>query len=60
MNAPNPTTTPARSVLDALTPDIVITDPDIVAGCARDQSRFTGSAAPAAVLAPHTTGEVSA
>ncbi|MFD7008455.1 FAD-binding oxidoreductase [Rhodococcus jostii] len=58
MNAP--TTTPIQSTLDALPTDIVITDPDIVAGYAHDQSRFTDSAPPAAVLAPRSTDEVAA
>ncbi|SNT26135.1 FAD-binding oxidoreductase [Rhodococcoides kyotonense] len=52
--------TDVLTFLDALPQEIVITDPDIVASYSRDQSRFTDSAVPAAVLAPRTTAEVSA
>ncbi|WP_052068058.1 FAD-binding oxidoreductase [Rhodococcoides fascians] len=37
----------------------VITDPDIVAGYARDQSRLTPSTSPLAVLVPRSTDEVA-
>lgn len=40
-------------------PHLVITDPDIMAGYCRDQSRLTESGLPIAVLAPATTAEVS-
>ncbi|WP_226435794.1 FAD-binding oxidoreductase [Rhodococcus yananensis] len=40
--------------------DIVITDPDIVIGYRRDESRLTDAGTPVAVLAPRTTEEVSA
>lgn len=49
-----------QAVLNALPADIVLTDPDIVAGYGRDQSRLTDSATPAAVVLPRSTGEVSA
>jgi glycolate oxidase len=52
--------TGVEAVVEALPVDIVITDPDIVASYARDQSRFTESSPPSAVLAPRTTSEVSA
>lgn len=40
--------------------EIVITDPDIVAGYCRDESRLTEAGTAVAVLAPRTTEEVSA
>ena len=43
-----------------LPPEIVQTDPDVVAGFAHDESRLTERARPAAVLSPRTTAEVSA
>ncbi|WP_072805823.1 FAD-binding oxidoreductase [Rhodococcoides yunnanense] len=46
--------------METLPPEIVIVDQDIVASYARDQSRFTDSALPAAVFAPRTTEEVAA
>lgn len=52
--------TPVQLTLGDLPADIVSTDPDIVAGYTHDQSRFTDSAPPAAVLAPSTTDEVAA
>ena len=49
-----------RAVIDSLPAEIVVVDPDIVLGYARDQSGFTDNAMPAAVLLPRTTDEVSA
>jgi len=46
--------------LRALPDDVVVTDPDLLAGYVRDQSRFTEAAAPLAVLAPRRTDEVAA
>lgn len=42
-----------------LPPEIVVTDPDIVASYARDQSRFTDHSQPLAVVMPRSTDEVS-
>ncbi|MFD1860540.1 FAD-binding protein [Aeromicrobium camelliae] len=39
---------------------VVIDDPDLLPSYARDQSRFTDSTTPIAVLAPRTTDEVAA
>ncbi|MBY3791404.1 FAD-binding protein [Rhodococcus fascians] len=58
MNAP--ATTDIAALVDALPADIVVVDPDIVAGYARDQSQFTHSEVPAAVLMPRTTADVVA
>lgn len=52
--------TAVEALIDSLPREIVISDPDIVASYAHDQSRFTDSAPPAAVLVPRTTAEVSA
>lgn len=55
-----PTEQGGVAVLTDLVPaEIVMTDPDVVASYARDQSRFTDHALPLAVLAPRTTEEVS-
>lgn len=45
--------------LDALPPDIVVSDPDVAAAYSHDQSRFTDHAVPRAVLMPRSTAEVS-
>lgn len=45
--------------LDALPPDIVVSDPDVAAAYSHDQSRFTDHAVPRAVLMPRSTEEVS-
>jgi glycolate oxidase len=44
----------------ALGPDAVLTDPDVVAGYARDQAMLAEAGAPAAVVFPRSTAEVSA
>ena len=47
-------------LLEELLPaDIMVTDPDVVASYARDQSRFTDHSLPLAVLMPRSTDEVS-
>ncbi|QNN53923.1 FAD-binding oxidoreductase [Nocardioides mesophilus] len=51
---------PVERVLQVLPPEIVVTDPDVMEGYARDQSRFTDHAMPSAVLMPRSTEEVSA
>jgi glycolate oxidase len=48
------------SPLDALPLDIVVTDPDLLPSYERDQSQFTLSARPLAVLVPRSTHEVAA
>jgi glycolate oxidase len=53
-------TAPIGHLLDDLPADIVITDPDIVAAYASDQSQFTETALPRAVVTPRTTNEVAA
>lgn len=53
-------TTAIEELISEVGSHSVICDPDIVASYARDQSRFTPSAQPSAVLAPRTTAEVSA
>ena len=59
-----PVSTPAAAFLAALSRDVddevIITDADIIAGYAHDQSRFTDRGTPAAVLAPRTTEQVAA
>ncbi len=45
--------------LAGLPADIVLTDPDVMAGYARDQSRFTEHAMPVAVVMPRSTDEVA-
>ncbi|MFC4565590.1 FAD-binding oxidoreductase [Nocardiopsis mangrovi] len=56
----NPSATArARAALAELPAEIATTDPDILAGYARDQSQFTPSETPAAMLAPRTTAEVA-
>jgi glycolate oxidase len=47
-------------VTDRLPPGTVLTDPDVTAAYARDQSRLTASETPAGVLLPRSTAEVSA
>ncbi|NKY04780.1 FAD-binding protein [Gordonia polyisoprenivorans] len=47
------------ALVDELPSDLVITDPDITASYARDQSRFTSWSVPAVVLAPRSTAEAS-
>ncbi|KQU07887.1 FAD-linked oxidase [Rhodococcus sp. Leaf7] len=49
-----------RALTDELGADLVATDPDIVASYRHDQSQFTDSSEPAAVLMPRTTDHVSA
>lgn len=49
----------AQPLLDELPAEVVVTDPDITAGYARDQSRFTEHELPVAVLMPRSTEEVS-
>lgn len=44
---------------ESLPAEIVVTDPDVVAGYAKDQSRFTEHSPPVAVLTPRDTAEVS-
>lgn len=48
-----------QRLVDRLPAEIVVTDPDIMASYARDQSRFTDHSRPVAVLLPRTTAEVS-
>ena len=50
---------PVPQLLTRLPADIVVTDPDITATYARDQSRFTAHEQPVAVLMPRSTDEVS-
>lgn len=50
--------TPLQQILGDLPAEIVVTDPDVVAGYARDQSRFTEHEQPIAVLMPRDTEEV--
>lgn len=51
--------TAADRVLDEISSDITITDPDLLGSYAHDESRFTAHALPVAVLAPRCTDEVS-
>ncbi|MGW8816245.1 FAD-binding oxidoreductase [Gordonia terrae] len=51
---------PVEVLIDELPADIVITDPDILAAYASDQSQFTETALPRAVVTPRTTDEVAA
>ncbi|WP_139984193.1 FAD-binding oxidoreductase [Nocardioides litoris] len=46
--------------LAGLPEGVMIADPDVVVGYARDQSRFTEAGTPLAVLAPRSTAEVAA
>ena len=48
-----------QALEDLLPADIMVTDPDVVASYARDQSRFTEHSLPLAVLMPRSTDEVS-
>jgi glycolate oxidase len=50
--------TPLQQILGDLPAEIVVTDPDVVSGYARDQSRFTEHEQPIAVLMPRDTEEV--
>lgn len=50
----------STDLLEELPADIVITDPDVVASYASDQSQFTPTALPRAVVTPRTTDEVAA
>ncbi|TYL45495.1 FAD-binding protein [Nocardioides sp. BGMRC 2183] len=50
----------ASQVTAHLPPGVAVTDPDLLAGYVRDESRFTGAATPLAVLAPRTSEEVAA
>ena len=49
-----------RTLADEVGADVVATDPDIIASYRHDQSQFTDSAQPDAVLMPRTTEHVSA
>ncbi|AHH19918.1 putative FAD/FMN-dependent dehydrogenase [Nocardia nova SH22a] len=58
-NAPATVTDRCSALIAELPTDLVITDPDITIGYARDQSRFTTNVTPAAVMAPRTTAETA-
>ncbi|WP_067438072.1 FAD-binding oxidoreductase [Nocardioides jensenii] len=49
----------AATLRNRLPGGLVVTDPDVVASYARDQSRFTESGLPLAVLMPRSTAEVA-
>ncbi len=57
---PDDVGTAVADALAALPPEIVETDPDIVAGYAHDESQLTARAVPAAVVSPRSTQETVA
>ena len=46
-------------IAEALPPDIVVSDPDLIRSYVRDESRFTDAGIPVVVLLPRTTAQVA-